>query len=99
MKLCFTFFAVTIFGGALFGGSVAFAQQSAKPQVLFSGPPQQAQPALLQPSGQASKVTDAERRAVTITAWDIDVHLAPHQQSLEANARVTLRNDGAGPAR
>jgi hypothetical protein len=92
MKLCFTFFAVTIFGA-----SFALAQESAKPQVLFSGPPHQAQPALLQPSGLASKVTDAERGAVTITDWDIDVHLAPHQQSMEANARVTLRNDGAAP--
>jgi hypothetical protein len=91
MKLCFSFFAVLILGGSL-----ALAQQSSKPQVLFSGPPQQAQPALPQPT-QDSKVTDAERRAVTITAWDLDVHLAPHQQSLEAHARVTLRNDSAAP--
>ncbi|HSY03936.1 MAG TPA: hypothetical protein VK819_17365, partial [Acidobacteriaceae bacterium] len=91
MKLCFTFLAVT-----LFGASFAFARQSAKPQVLFSGPPQQAQPALPQPT-QDSKVTDAERRAVTITAWDIDAHLAPHQQSLEAHVRVTIRNDSAAP--
>jgi hypothetical protein len=34
---------------------------------------------------------------VTITAWDLDVHLSPREQSMEAQARVTLRNDGAAP--
>lgn len=77
----------------VFGGSFCTAQQSQQPQVLFSGPPQAHAPApALSP---ASKVTDAEREAVAITAWDIDVHLVPRDQSLEAHARVTLRNGGA----
>lgn len=72
----------------------AFAQQQQKPQVLFSGPPVAA------PAPQAaptSKVTDAERRAVVIAAWDLDVHLVSRDQSFEAHARVTLRNDGEEP--
>jgi len=78
---------------ALLGGSLAFAQQAPQPQVLFSGPPR--------PSSQTTAapqvLTDAERRAVDIVAWDLDVHLEPEQQSLEAHARVTLRNVGASP--
>ena len=42
-------------------------------------------------------VTGAERRAVAITAWDLDVHLSPKQQAMEASARVTLRNGGSTP--
>jgi hypothetical protein len=34
---------------------------------------------------------------VVITAWDLDVHLTPGQQAMEAHALVTLRNDGAAP--
>ena len=76
-----------------FGGSLCTAQQSQEPQVLFSGPPQAHAPAPSPSPG--SKVTDAEREAISITAWDIDVHLVPRDQSLEAHARVTLRNVGA----
>ena len=67
-----------------------------QPQVLFSGPPPAASP---QPQATAAgaAITNAERTAVVITAWDLDVHLSPRQQSMEAHARVTLRNDGAVP--
>ena len=76
-------------------GLPAFAQQQQKPQVLFSGPPVTAPPP--QPAAPLSKITDAERRAIVITAWDLEVHLVPNQQSLEAHARVTLRNEGSEP--
>lgn len=77
----------------------AFAQHpdrtAGKPQVLFSGPP------ATQKTGDSAtshdKITDAERRGVAITAWDLDVHLAPAHQSLEAHARVTLKNAGTSP--
>ena len=75
------------------GGSVVFAQQAETPQVLFSGPPKPSSKAAAPPQ----VLTDAERRAVDITAWDLDVHLEPSQASIEAHARVTLRNDGATP--
>jgi hypothetical protein len=77
-------------------GSVALAQSAQrpaeKPQVLFSGQPQTEK---TQATAQASKMSDAERAAVTMTAWDLDVHLAPREQSMEVHARVTVRNDGA----
>jgi hypothetical protein len=49
-------------------------------------------------SGEAqAELTEAERRAVAITAWDLDVHLSPGQQAMEAHALVTLRNEGGAP--
>ena len=40
---------------------------------------------------------DAERQAVTFTAFDLDVHLRPAEQHLAVRAQLTLRNDGKSP--
>ncbi|HEX3986257.1 MAG TPA: M1 family aminopeptidase [Acidobacteriaceae bacterium] len=85
--------------------SLLLAQQSEKPapapqgHVLFSGPPPQAQstPAPTHAPSPADPVTDTLRRSLAIDAWDLDVHLTPRDQSMEAYARVTLRNDAAAP--
>ena len=85
--------------------SLVLAQQSEKPaeapaprgQVLFSGPPPAAKPGPAPAKNPSDPITDAVRRSLAITAWDLDVHLAPRDQSLEAHARVTLRNAGATP--
>lgn len=81
------------------GGSLGFAQQSQRPQVLFSGPPPGANQKSPASPGAVSAITNADRTAVVITAWDLDIHLVPRQQSLEAHARVTLTNTGAVPLR
>jgi len=90
---------------AVFSAScIVPAQQSEKPaeapaprgQVLFSGPPAQT-PSHPGSAAAASPITDAVRRSLAITAWDLDIHLAPHDHSLEAHARVTLRNTGSTP--
>ena len=86
-----------ILAAAVACGSLSFAQQTEKPQVVFSGQPQAADQKAPAAPGQAAAVTDAERTAVVITAWDLDVHLNARQQSMEARAEVTLRNGGAGP--
>lgn len=88
-----------VFAMALLGSAMAVAQQASKPQVLFSGPPQATRPKDATPtaSGSTDTVTDAERMAVAIVSWDLDVHLTPRQQSAEVHARVTLRNDGSTP--
>jgi len=82
-------------------GSLSFAQQTGtpaeKPKILFSG---QAQAPDQKPGAEqdnAVVVTDAVRAAVVITAWDIDVHLSPGQQSMETHALVTLRNADDSP--
>ena len=79
---------------AALGSSVVLAQQAPQPQVLFSGAPRAV---TWTAQSVAAPITGAERRAVDITAWDLDVHLEPGQQSMEAQARVTLRNVGATP--
>ena len=43
------------------------------------------------------KVTDAERDALTFTAYDLDVHLTPASAGISVRAGVTVRNDGAAP--
>ena len=82
------------------GSSLSVAQQAEpapqKPQVLFSGQPQ-AQEQKPTTDQQARAVTNAVRTAVVITAWGLDVHLMPRQQSMEVHARVTLRNMGDAP--
>ncbi len=51
------------------------------------------------PAASRAAVTDAMRAAPTFTAYDLTVHLQPGTASLEAEARVTLRNDGSDPLR
>jgi hypothetical protein len=80
----------------LFGSTLAFPQQNEKPQVLFSGPPKTQAPAT-PATTPAGTITDAERLSVAITAWDLEVHLTPRDQALEAHARVTIRNGSAEP--
>ena len=87
---------VWVLGAGVMLGAAASGRQAQKPveppQVLFSGPPQ-AQTAIT--PGAPGKVSEAERAAVAITGWDLDVHLAPREQSMEVHARVKVRNDGA----
>lgn len=93
--------------------AVALAQQTApqpspaqnqetqgKGKVLFSrstDDEQQSSPAPAKPQTAAAKVADAERAAITFTAYDLDIHLLLKQQSLAAHARMSLRNDGDQP--
>ena len=48
-------------------------------------------------TGVTAKATDVERDAVTFTAYNLDIHLMPKEQSLAVHARVTVRNDGQQP--
>ena len=46
---------------------------------------------------KAPVADDAERQAITFTAFDMDVHLRPTEQSIAVRALVTVRNDGKAP--
>jgi hypothetical protein len=49
---------------------------------------------------QASAVpiaNDDERRAMTFTAFDMDVHLRPEVHQIAVRAQITVRNDGKAP--
>lgn len=93
---------------AMLGASFGFAQQNdpsapqpsqqGRGQMLFSGQPASREKAAgSATTATASPVTDAERRSVAITAWNLDVHLSPRGQAMEVHARVTLRNAGSAP--
>ncbi|MGA8043175.1 MAG: hypothetical protein WCA37_10260, partial [Terracidiphilus sp.] len=53
------------------------------------------QPALRMASEPA--MSDDERKAVTVTAMDLDVHLRLAERQLAVRAIVTVRNDGSAP--
>jgi len=59
------------------------------------------QPADLKPSASAQSdslaVTDAERDALTFTAYDLDVHLTPASAGISVRAGLTVRNDSPAP--
>jgi hypothetical protein len=57
-------------------------------------------PAASQVAGQpviAPVATDAERRAVTLTAINLDVHLHPVDHKIAVRALLAVRNDGQSP--
>jgi hypothetical protein len=76
-------------------------------QIIFSRsaddngqPTTTAGPAAPKTAGQpvsAPIATDAEREALTFTAFDLDVHLRPAAQQIAVRALLTLRNDGRAP--
>ena len=49
------------------------------------------------PPDATPQITDAERSAITVTAYDLDVRLTPRTAGLLTRARLTLRNDAAEP--
>ena len=58
----------------------------------------------VQPASQAAtqmapmpSTSDAERQAITFTAFDLDVHLTPASEQIAVRALVTVRNDGKAP--
>ena len=60
----------------------------------------QASPAAAPPPvkfAEAPTAEDAERQAITFTAFDMDVHLRPADQHFAVRALITVRNDSAKP--
>ena len=45
----------------------------------------------------AAALKDAEREAITVTRYDLDLHVRPAESRLNAVARLRLRNDGKTP--
>jgi hypothetical protein len=95
------------------GAELALAQQSPAPQtdqpppgkVIFSrdlDAPAEPHPADSPNSSAPAQpdplaVNDAERSALTFTAYDLDVHLTPASAAISVRAGLTLRNDGPAP--
>ena len=74
-------------------------------KVLFSrdlDAPAEPQPAVSPNSSAPTQsdslaVTDAERSALTFTAYDLDVHVTPASAAISIRAGLTLRNDSPAP--
>jgi len=49
------------------------------------------------PLAKVPVAQDTERQAITFTAFDMDVHLHPSEQSIAVRALITVRNDGKAP--
>jgi hypothetical protein len=49
------------------------------------------------PQSGSLPVTDAERSALTFTAYDLDVHLTPASAAISVRAGLTVRNDSSAP--
>lgn len=102
-------FAALLLCGTTLGASAQQKSASQNPQpvtkpsttVLFSRSDDQkaVQPAQTtpQPNAPASKITDAERAAVTFTSYNLDLHLSPRDHTLAARAKLQVRNDGPQP--
>jgi hypothetical protein len=78
------------------GGQIIFSRSTDdNGQTTTQAGPAAAQPAM-QMAGSPS-ASDAERQAVTFTAFDMDVHLRTGEHRMAVRALVTVRNDGNAP--
>ena len=75
------------------GGTILFSRDANSPSPPPEGPQQ---PATLDQNDPLA-VTDAERSALTFTAYDLDLHLTPASAAMSAHAVLTVKNDGAAP--
>ena len=66
------------------------SQQQAAPQATTPNPSVSAQ-------SDSLAVTDAERSALTFTAYDLDVHLTTASAGISVRAGLTVRNDSPAP--
>lgn len=76
------------------GGKVLFSRDASTPP---DSQPTEPQPASASTQTDSLAVTDAERTALTFTAYDLDLHLIPASAEISVRAALTVRNDGAAP--
>lgn len=82
----------------------AHSQSQSQSQVLFHRDEDQAAANAAQggkpgrtPQQAIEAITNDERSAICVTAWDLDLHLVPASSHLAAHARFTIRNISAAP--
>jgi hypothetical protein len=76
-------------GDVIFHRSSDDVSAPAKPNALAAATP------VAEATGP--ELTDADRSAIHVTAYDLDAQLAPEHAHLAMRARMTLRNEGAQP--
>ena len=85
------------FAAALLLLAAAATQASAQVVVASPATVPAAEPEKTPPPDATPQISDAERSAINITAYDLDARLMPRTAGLLMRARLTLRNDGAEP--
>ena len=85
---CFALFVMALSG--------APAQESSK-VILSRSIDDPTPPPAAAPLTATVAVTDAERTAITVLAYDLDVHLQPREHAMAVRARMQIRNDGSTP--
>jgi hypothetical protein len=76
-------------------GKVIFSRSTGENGQTTQSAPLAAPPAI--PVVAVSSIQDADRQAVTFTAFDLDLHLRPDAQHIAVRALLTLRNDANSP--
>ena len=78
-------------------GTVLFSRDANSPGAQPTVSPNPAAPTSAPAQSDPLAVTDAERSALTFTAYDLDVHLTPASAAISVRAGLTVRNDGPAP--
>ena len=78
-------------------GTVLFSRDANSPGAQPTVSPNPAAPTSAPTQSDPLAVTDAERSALTFTAYDLDVHLAPASAAISVRAGLTIRNDSPAP--
>ncbi len=78
-------------------GTVLFSRDANSPEAQPTVSPNPAAPTPAPAQSDPLAVTGAERSALTFTAYDLDVHLAPASAAISVRAGLTVRNDGPTP--
>jgi hypothetical protein len=94
-------YRLCLLAAALSLSSLAVAQvrqpaTSQRDKVLFSSDKPPA-PLAAKAANSIDTVSDAERSALTFTAYDLDVHLIPAKAQISVRAKITVRNTGTEP--
>jgi hypothetical protein len=83
-------------GKVLFSRSLD-SDAETQPDAQPAATPNPAAPTSAPAQSDPLAVTDAERSALTFTAYDLDVHLTPASAAISVRAGLTLRNDSPAP--
>jgi hypothetical protein len=78
-------------------GKVLFSRDANSPEAQPTVSPNPAAPIPAPAQSGPLAVSDAERSALTFTAYDLDVHLTPASAAISVHAGLTVRNDGPAP--
>jgi hypothetical protein len=78
-------------------GKVLFQSHGDEPATPVQNPAQAVTPETQAPSNAQPQFTDADRSAIRIARYDLDIRIVPASSKLTGRARVTVRNESDRP--